>query len=76
MREGFLGLVPAQGMEFLDWAEAERLVCGTPTIDVDLLKRITSYKCAPPPHPPPHIRGRNAHQETAHQSRGGLTGVG
>ena len=34
--------------QFLDWRELEKLVCGTPVIDVALLKRITSYNSSMP----------------------------
>jgi E3 ubiquitin-protein ligase HERC2 len=43
MRTGFFGLVPTLGLQFLDWHQVEKLVCGTPVIDIELLKKITSY---------------------------------
>jgi hypothetical protein len=43
MRSGFFNLVPTLGLQFLDWHQVEKLVCGTPVIDIALLKKITSY---------------------------------
>jgi len=43
MRAGFFSLVPTLGLQFLDWHQVEKLVCGTPIIDIALLKKITSY---------------------------------
>ena len=47
VREGFFELVPQLGLQFVDWQEVEKLVCGTPVIDVAMLKKITSYNNMP-----------------------------
>jgi hypothetical protein len=47
MRGGFLRLVPGCGTEMADWRAVERMVCGTPVIDVAVLKRMTDYSGMP-----------------------------
>ena len=43
LRAGFLRLVPGCCLELIEWTLVERMVCGTPVIDVDELKKITEY---------------------------------
>jgi E3 ubiquitin-protein ligase HERC2 len=47
IRSGFFSLVPTLGLQFLDWHQVEKLVCGTPIIDIEILKKITSYNNMP-----------------------------
>eukprot|EP00478_Filoreta_tenera_P000066 GABV01000066.1.p1 GENE.GABV01000066.1~~GABV01000066.1.p1 ORF type:complete len:531 (+),score=242.17 GABV01000066.1:681-2273(+) len=40
---GLASIVPEELLSLMTWQELERLVCGVPTIDVELLKRHTEY---------------------------------
>jgi len=44
MRRGFGTIVPLRLMPLFTWQEAEVLVCGSPEIDLDELKRNTAYQ--------------------------------
>ncbi|ETO29431.1 hypothetical protein RFI_07691 [Reticulomyxa filosa] len=43
MRRGLATVIPIHYLNILTWSELEKMVCGNPIIDVDLLKRMTSY---------------------------------
>jgi len=43
MRKGFNDVVPLGMLSMFSWREVERLVCGSPEVDVDALKRHTTY---------------------------------
>ena len=43
VRRAIHAVVPQEVLSLLTWQEAEKLVCGTPTVDVDLLQRHTEY---------------------------------
>jgi len=40
---GLVAIVPPQLLWILNWSELEMLICGTPEIDIELLKRHTEY---------------------------------
>ena len=43
IHRGLTALIPDPLLSLMTWAELERRVCGTPTIDIELLKRHTEY---------------------------------
>ena len=43
MRKGFNEVVPLGMLSLFSWREVERLVCGNPVVDVEALKRHTTY---------------------------------
>ena len=43
IHRGLTALIPDPLLSLLTWAELERRVCGTPTIDIELLRRHTEY---------------------------------
>ena len=43
LREGFLSAVPGVVLRLVDWREVERLACGSPTVDIALLREHTEY---------------------------------
>jgi len=54
IRKGLAAVIPERALALLTWQELELLVCGRPTIDVDLWERNTVYEgCSPSD---PHIR--------------------
>ncbi|KAA0163733.1 hypothetical protein FNF28_04123 [Cafeteria roenbergensis] len=46
IRRGFNTVVPIRCLQLLHWRELEELVCGSPTIDVEALRRHTVYRGA------------------------------
>jgi len=44
MRRGLTAVIPENALSLLTWQELELLVCGRPTIDVDLWERNTRYE--------------------------------
>src|SRR5687768_10959396 len=44
MRQGLTSVVPAYLLNYLNWKELEVLLCGSPEIDLDLLKAHTEYQ--------------------------------
>eukprot|EP01016_Furgasonia_blochmanni_P046718 TRINITY_DN6774_c0_g1_i7.p1 TRINITY_DN6774_c0_g1~~TRINITY_DN6774_c0_g1_i7.p1 ORF type:complete len:363 (-),score=64.52 TRINITY_DN6774_c0_g1_i7:92-1087(-) len=43
IREGLLQIVPEGALSLLQWTDLERLICGYPDIDPELLKKYTNY---------------------------------
>ncbi|EQC37606.1 hypothetical protein SDRG_05200 [Saprolegnia diclina VS20] len=48
LREGLGLVVPLQVLRLFSWREVEMMVCGSPAIDMDLLKECTEYSCCEP----------------------------
>ncbi|KDO16863.1 hypothetical protein SPRG_21603 [Saprolegnia parasitica CBS 223.65] len=48
LREGLGVVVPLQVLRLFSWREVEMMVCGSPAIDMDLLKECTEYSCCEP----------------------------
>ncbi|KDO26316.1 hypothetical protein SPRG_20606 [Saprolegnia parasitica CBS 223.65] len=48
LREGLGCVVPLQVLRLFSWREVEMMVCGSPAIDMDLLKECTEYSCCEP----------------------------
>ena len=44
LARGFFAVVPAPLMRLFTWQECELLVCGSPTVDVNLLRKYTLYR--------------------------------
>jgi E3 ubiquitin-protein ligase HERC1 len=44
IRKGFNTVVPVRSLQLLHWKELEELVCGSPNIDVEALRRHTLYR--------------------------------
>jgi hypothetical protein len=44
MRKGFEEVVPLSYLSLFRWYEVETLVCGSPTIDIEVLRKHTTYK--------------------------------
>jgi len=43
LRSGLVAIIPARFLSLLTWKELELEVCGSPTIDIELLKQNTQY---------------------------------
>jgi len=54
MRRGLATVVPYSVLSLFTWMEIERFVCGLPTMDVDLLIKMTTYQDCTPQDP--HIQ--------------------
>eukprot|EP01083_Nonionella_stella_P076921 209798_1 len=52
VRRGMAKVIPLQLLHLLSWHELELAVCGTQTIDIDLLRRHTEYAPSVDPHAP------------------------
>lgn len=52
IREGLVSIVPSRYLSLLTWKELELEICGSPTIDINLLKKHTIYRAcvASDPH--------------------------
>lgn len=44
VRRGLASVVPFASLHLFTWEELQTQVCGVPTVDVDLLSRITVYE--------------------------------
>eukprot|EP00455_Lapot_gusevi_P006094 TRINITY_DN125_c0_g1_i7.p1 TRINITY_DN125_c0_g1~~TRINITY_DN125_c0_g1_i7.p1 ORF type:complete len:540 (-),score=231.22 TRINITY_DN125_c0_g1_i7:115-1734(-) len=51
LRRGITKVLPVQVLNLLTWRELELLVCGRPTVDLDLLRRHTQYSGVTPDAP-------------------------
>ncbi|OQS02636.1 HECT E3 ubiquitin ligase [Thraustotheca clavata] len=51
LRQGLGLVVPLQILRLFSWREVEMMVCGSPSIDVDLLCECTEYSCCEPTDP-------------------------
>lgn len=54
LRRGIAKVLPVQLLSLLTWQELELLICGRPTIDLELLRRHTQYSGVQPDEP--HIQ--------------------
>jgi hypothetical protein len=44
MRRGLVSVVPRRALQLFTWRELEELCCGTPFVDVDVLREHTQYQ--------------------------------
>jgi hypothetical protein len=51
LREGLSAVLPVEVFPLFTPMELERLICGVPSVDVDLLKQCTEYDCVDPDSP-------------------------
>lgn len=54
MLRGLASVVPIYVLTLFSWSEFERMVCGVPSVDIDLLQRMTVYEGVTPNDP--HIQ--------------------
>lgn len=44
LRSGFITIIPERSLQLLTWEELQLRVCGSPDIDIELLRRHTTYR--------------------------------